>query len=117
MNIIALHLDAHLSHDFLEARLNEATTHLDGAAKQSGLVVDCLNMPGYDREARDLFVNWNKAHRDRLVGVAVVTTNPMYRMVIGAMSLASSQQMKAFSTEEEANQWLRTFEPLNVDAA
>lgn len=117
LNIIALHLDAHLSHSFLDTQLREATGSLDEANGPCGLVVDCASMPGYDRDARELFVTWNKTHRDRLIGVAVVTTNPMYRMVIGAMSLASSQQMKAFASEAEAATWLRSLAPLNADAA
>jgi hypothetical protein len=74
----------------------------------NGLIIDCRHMPGYDREAREAFVQWNKARRDLLRGVAIVTDNTMYRMVIGAMSLAASVDMKAFDTDEKAASWLQS---------
>ena len=102
---VHLCLDQHLSLEFLVEKLEGVEQDFD-AAETPGLVVDCRKMPGYDRSARGLFVEWNAAHREQLVGVAVLTHNALYRMVIGAMSLASSQNMKAFEEPSDAEAWL-----------
>jgi hypothetical protein len=63
-------------------------------------------MTGYDAAARSLFVSWNKLNRERFVGIAILTRNRLWHMVISSMSLASSQRMKAFGSAEEATVWL-----------
>jgi hypothetical protein len=63
-------------------------------------------MTGYDAAARSLFVTWNKANRSHFCGIAVVTRNRLWHMVISSMSLASGQKMRPFSSNEEAAVWL-----------
>ncbi|MEE9382309.1 MAG: STAS/SEC14 domain-containing protein [Nannocystaceae bacterium] len=69
------------------------------------MVVDASEMRGYDRDARAFFIAWNRKHRASVRAVGVVTTNPLWRMIIHAMSLASTQRMKPFNSLEEALDW------------
>lgn len=64
-------------------------------------------MTDYEREARDAFVEWGRS-RTRMKRVAIVVKKPVWRMVISAMSIASSRDMRAFDTIEAATKWLET---------
>ena len=65
-------------------------------------------MEGYDLAARTAFVEWNKAARDHVGQVAVVTDNSLWRMVVSSMGLATGQSMKAFDSVELATAWIGT---------
>lgn len=106
MNDVAtLRLDEHLTHAKLESGLAPITAAID-AGRSNALIVDCRTMTGYDHDARALFVDWNSKHRKHLRGVAILTDNRLWWMVITAMALASRQTMRPFSTEPEALAWL-----------
>jgi hypothetical protein len=98
-------LGGHLTRDDLASALARVSVR---TSERCGLVVDCRTMTGYDAEARAHFVEWNREHRKSIVGIAIVTDNRLWSMVIGAMSLASSQRMRAWSTVEDARAWLDT---------
>jgi hypothetical protein len=80
-----------------------------------GLVVDIVKMTGYDSAARAKYIQWHQKHRSRLV-VAVVTTNPLWRMVIAAVALAATGRMRAFDSMPAAVGWLEGLSgPLAAD--
>jgi len=99
-------LVAHLTEASLTAALQPISQRLEQSTTRAGLVVDCLQMTGYDAAARALFVDWNKAHRDRLYAIGIVTRNLMWHVVISSMALASGQKMKAFVSVHDAETWL-----------
>lgn len=103
---LRLQLIGHLTEDSLTAALEPVITELQHLTGRGGLIVECLTMTGYDAAARSLFVSWNKLNRDRFNGIAILTKNRLWHMVISSMSLASGQKMKAFASVEEANVWL-----------
>jgi hypothetical protein len=95
-------LEGHLTQASLLRCLNAAV--FDQA--RSCLLINCLPMTGYDLDARHTFVEWNKVHRARVAGVAIVTTKPAWQMVVAVMAMASGQQMRAFTTLDDALAWL-----------
>jgi hypothetical protein len=107
MEVLTIRLTGHLTREAFEA--NFAGLHLPDHGMMA-LVVDCLPMTGYDIDARHAFVEWNREHKARIRAVAVVTPKVIWQMVVGAMSLASGQTMKAFDTEPQALAWLETFQ-------
>jgi hypothetical protein len=103
MKPVSITLTGHLNEDALRHELSSVQSLL-GVARRV-LIVDARQMTGYDAAARSLFVDWNARFRDRILGVAIVTTKPLWRMVIRAMSLASKQIMIPFSSLQEAQSW------------
>ncbi|MCA9613765.1 MAG: hypothetical protein H6721_14740 [Sandaracinus sp.] len=89
-----------------EEALNERFVELERFLKRQsapiGLVVDCRAMTAYTPEARARFVEWHRAHRERIASVGIVTTNVLWHMIIRTMSLASGQTMRPFRELEEA---------------
>jgi len=67
-----------------------------------GLVVDCTAMTAYTPEARALFVEWHRAHRERIRAVGIVTPNMLWHMIVRTMALASGQTMRPFVDLERA---------------
>jgi hypothetical protein len=100
--MVTVELVGHLT----SAQLNTTLGSVKLSDDTDALLVDCLTMTGYDNEARETFVAWNREHKERLQHVAVVTERPLWRMVISAMSLASGQQLRGFATRDEAVAWL-----------
>lgn len=98
-------LAGHLTEDALSAALAPVTASLGRAADVS-LLIDVRTMTGYETRARELFVNWNRAHKKEIARVAILTDNLGWRAVIAAMALASGQKMRSFRTPEEAGPWL-----------
>lgn len=104
METIVIELEGHLTRGQMSRTLALPEQQMrDGCV----LVVNALGMSGYDAAAREAFVAWNREHRDQVVGVAVITSKPMWRLVVSAMGLASSQSMKAFENADEALRWAR----------
>lgn len=102
-----IRLSGHLTADALDAELARIAPALAGAQPASvTLLVDAGEMTGYHVAARERFVAWNRMHRDRVRRVAIVTTRTLWRAVISAMALASSQQIRAFADAAEARDWL-----------
>ena len=64
-------------------------------------------MDDYSPGARQLFIDWNRAHRRDIDAVAIVTDRPLWHVVVAAMALASTQHMKAFYNPADALSWLR----------
>ncbi|MCA9605241.1 MAG: STAS/SEC14 domain-containing protein [Myxococcales bacterium] len=102
--MVRVTLIGHLTLEVLEAALREAEGKL---GDRCGLLVDCLEMTDYTAEARAAFVAWHRRHGPRIRRVAVVTPNPLYHMIVTAMSLASGTKMKAFSEATEGMGWLQ----------
>jgi hypothetical protein len=105
--VIDIALRGHLGAEALEIALADATARLRGGGTAS-LIVDCLSMTGYDPDARAVFVEWNKSSRGRVRRVAILTTNSLWRMVISVMGMASSTEMKPFTSRSDAMVWLAT---------
>jgi hypothetical protein len=103
---IQVTLEGHLTEAALAVALDRADIELRAAKVPTALVVNCLNMAGYDSAARSLFVSWNSRHKRKFFCVAVITTNKLWHMVVSSMSLASSQKMKAFNALGEAGPWI-----------
>jgi hypothetical protein len=75
------------------------------AATRADVVVDCSAMESYDVDARAAFVDWNSRMRSRVAHLAVLTTKPMWHLVVSGMALASRQKMKAFVHRTDALAW------------
>ncbi len=103
---VTLSLVGHLTEDTLEAALKRADAEIYAAKARLVLVVDCLTMTGYDSAARSLFVSWNSHHKNDFAGVAVITRNSLWHMVVGSMSFASGQKMRAFDTLSDSTVWI-----------
>ncbi len=106
LRVLGIRLNGHLTEDGLTSALEPVIAELQRVNTRCGLTVDCLAMTGYDAAARSLFVSWNKLNRSRFCGIAILTKNILWHMVIGSMSLASGQKMKGFASKEEATAWL-----------
>ena len=104
--VIEVSLRGHLTSDALVSELAKTTKLIGASSGRVGLIVDCTCMTGYELGARTVFVEWNRANRDRVRRVAILTNNSMWRMVISVMSLASSTDMKPFDGRDEAIAWL-----------
>lgn len=70
------------------------------------VVLDCRTMVSYTAEARSAFVDWLMQHRDGLYRVAIVTEKTVWHMVVSTMALGARIPMKAFSTLDEALDWI-----------
>lgn len=103
---VRLPLAGQLTRAKLDAGFFEVARAIAAAPGGFALVVDCRSMTGYDGEARERFVEWNRDNRARLAAVAVLTDKRLWHMIVGTMSLASGQRMRAFASETDANAWL-----------
>jgi hypothetical protein len=106
MAVDRITLTGHLTEASLAAALAPVTLRLESAAAPVSLIVDALEMTGYDLACRHVFTAWNKSQKGRIARVAIVTEKTMWRAVIAAMSLASGQTMKAFRSVEESMIWM-----------
>lgn len=70
------------------------------------VLFDCREMTGFDDRAKARFVAWHADRRRELQRVAVVISNPIWRMVISAMAIGSGVPMRPFSERDAAEQWL-----------
>lgn len=89
----------------LEKQLAHVERSFNAQSEARPLIVDCLDMTGYESAARRYFVEWNAKHRGSVSRLAIVLSNPLWKMVVSAMSLASGQVMKAFNDPREARVW------------
>lgn len=96
-------LRGHLTASSLERELAPLEALL--RTGRHALIVDASQMTSYDDKARSQFVAWNRLYRDRIGRVAIVTERLMWRMVIGAMSLAAQQEMQPFASLDQARVW------------
>lgn len=103
--IVDVKLRGQLDVKQLQEQLAPVERRIGEGNPPKALIVDCLDMTGYEGTARRYFVEWNATHRDSLNRLAVVLSNPLWKMVVSAMSLASGQVMKAFSSPSEARAW------------
>lgn len=69
------------------------------------LLVNALTMSGYEPEARSLFAQWNREHVLVVWHVAVVTRSRLWHVVVRAMGLASSPEMRPFGEVDGARAW------------
>ncbi len=106
-NELLIVLRRHLDLRQLDGALSQAQEILDRASARADVIVDVTEMTGYDADARDRFVSWHRDSKDRIRGVAIVGAKPLWRMVILAMSLASSVPMRPFPGLDAARAWFR----------
>jgi len=95
----------------LTGRVNaiDLAKQLGGAVRPGGaqlLLVDCAEVIDLDPEARQLFIDWNTAHRQDIDAVAVITENELWHLVVSTMALSSHQKMRAFVSRTAALEWL-----------
>lgn len=83
-----------------------ATSASQGALHGAHVLIDCLAVEDYDLDAREAFVAWMRQSRPKRV--AFVLDKPLWRMVVRAMSMASSVPMHAFERVADAEAWLAT---------
>lgn len=107
VGIVEVTLQGNLSKLMLAKALDAADATLSASQERLPLLVDCSSMTGYDTEARDYFVSWNKVARTRVRRLAVVTQRTMWHLVVSGMALASGQAMKAFDDRASALRWLK----------
>jgi len=99
---IVMVLQGHLTRSSLLTVFADAGPQIDRAACERCLIVDCLTMTGYDPDARSEFVRWVRERKPLLRCVAIVTDKVLWRMVVGAMGLASQVPTQAFDTRDQA---------------
>lgn len=100
---------AKLDGRFSIVEANELFRACERAMKDDGrihVVLDCRTMVSYTAEGRKAFVDWLLQHRDELYRVAIVTEKTVWHMVVSTMALAARIPMKAFSTLDEALDWI-----------
>ncbi|HEX4513268.1 MAG TPA: STAS/SEC14 domain-containing protein [Polyangiaceae bacterium] len=85
------------------AELRAALTRVERDA--TALLIDATEMTDYERDAREAFVEWSRS-RPSIKRIAIVVNNPLWRMVISAMGIASRRDMRAFDNAESAMKWL-----------
>lgn len=103
MSSLVVTLRGHLTVSALERELAPIERQLGDGPHP--VIVDASAMSGYEEDARSRFVDWSRRHRDRIAGIAIVTDRLMWRMVISAMSVASTQEMRAFDSLDAARAW------------
>lgn len=105
MQILHVVVEGYLSEEQLVKVLAPVNAHLERNMSTScGVVIDILKMTGYAPEARVAYVKWHQKSHHRLKGVAVVTSNKLWRMVIAAIGITTS--LRAFESAADATQWL-----------
>jgi hypothetical protein len=108
-------LTGHLTFGNLTEALREASAVLGRPGPRVSVLFDCLTMTGYDRVSREAFVDWHRAHKARIDRVAILTSNPLWHLVISAMSLAAKTPMGAFSTRKASEEWLMAASSSHVE--
>ena len=103
---LSLTLTGHLTRSALDNQLASVTERFVDTQGRLPLLVDCLTMRGYDKDARERFISWNREHSQKLSRVAVVTEKQMWHLVVSVMALVSEQQIKAFNDRVAAERWL-----------
>lgn len=101
---MVLVLEGELTGPLLREALGDAEARL--ASGPRPLLVDCTSMASYSPEARALFVDWTRRHKESLSHVGIVTANAVWQVVISAMALASTQEMEVFDTLAAARRWV-----------
>lgn len=101
--MVVVRLQGHLTEAELRSALATATA---GAVAPFPVLVDCIEMTSYELAARHAFVEWNRANKERVTSVAVVTDRSMWKIVVSAMVIASGQSMRAFDSHDRASAWL-----------
>ena len=99
-------LRGHLTAATLTEALHPVGEKLRGQPGSACLLFDCRTMTGYDREARQMFVDWHRGSAAHVLRIAIVTDNPLWPLVVSTMALATGKQMKAFSIKQAALNWL-----------
>ena len=98
-----LQLEGHLTCATLEHKLRQLSLRV---AVPKAMLIDASRMTDYDMDSRTYFVSWMRERYKDIQGVAIVTDNTIWHMVIRAMSLASSVRMQAFRDRKQALLWL-----------
>jgi hypothetical protein len=105
MQVLTVVVEGYLSEERLVKVLSPVDSQLARApAGPYGVVVDILKMDGYSPQARANYITWHQRLSESIKGVAVVTHNKLWRMVIAAIGL--TVPLRAFDTPEEGERWL-----------
>ena len=99
-------LNGHLTTRQLAQVFESLETEIEQLPESNSLIVDCMNMTGYDMNAQTTFIEWNKKWREKISRVAIVTDKWVWHMVISVMATQSKQLMKPFNNLEKAQEWL-----------
>jgi hypothetical protein len=92
-----------LTEDALHAVLQSAP----GVTSTHTVLVDASEMRSYTSEARSRFIAFARG-LPRHTRLGVITGNTMWRMVIAAMALAASREIRVFSDRVTARSWSGT---------
>jgi hypothetical protein len=107
MQVLTVVVEGYLSEEELVKRLAPVDAELARfPTAPYGVVVDILRMTGYSPEARSAYIAWHQRLRDNIKGVAVVTNNMLWRMVITAIGL--TVPLRAFDANQDAVRWLQS---------
>jgi hypothetical protein len=106
MQVLIVEVEGYLSEELLVKVLSPVDSQLARAPNAAyGVVVDILKMDGYSPQARSNYIAWHQRLSESIKGVAVVTHNKLWRMVIAAIGL--TVPLRAFDSTDEAERWLQ----------
>jgi hypothetical protein len=98
--VVVLRMPPALTAEGLEAILSSAR----GVDAAHTVVVDASEMRDYTPEARSRFIQFARA-LPRRTRLGIITKNPMWRIVIAAMGLAASREIRVFPDLVGARAW------------
>lgn len=115
MQVLTVTVEGYLSEEQLVKLLAPVDAELERFPTEPyGVVVDILKMSGYSPEARSAYIAWHQRLQQNIKGVAVVTNNMLWRMVIAAIGL--SVPLRAFDANPDAVRWLQGLGPRRAPA-
>ncbi len=98
-------LEGNLTAGALKTSLASIQKEIDQSSGPTNVIFDARQMTEYEISARTAFVDWHKRNKKKLRKIAIVTKNPLWRVVIHGMSLATGTNMKPFSDMSTAEAW------------
>lgn len=116
MELVVIRLRGHLDAKQLSMELERANSHRAGSGRFI-LVVDCLEMEGYDTEARRSFTAWHADSGHDVEMTVVLTDRILWHTMVSAMSVAARKPMRAFKTRADAEVWLGRPIGIDIDAS
>ncbi|NRA36047.1 MAG: hypothetical protein HRU17_22225 [Polyangiaceae bacterium] len=92
-----------------QASLQGAIQRIDEAVSASGrraALFDCAEVMTHDGLIRERLLSWILS-ASQVTCVAIITSNPLLRVMIGSVALASNRELRAFDTRANAIEWAR----------
>lgn len=104
MQVLSVVVEGYLSEEDLVKVLAPVDAQLSRSPTGAfGVVIDILKMTGYSPEARSAYIAWHQRFGSNVKGVAVVTTNRLWKMVIAAIGITIN--LRAFDSPDDAVRW------------